>query len=47
MTIQILTIKILMKIFKELYLKINFEIEKIKTCQPEEINKYYDNKKHY
>ena len=40
MTIQIRTIQILMKIFKELYLKIHFEIEK-KTCQPEEIIKDY------
>jgi len=34
-----------MKFFKELYLKIEFEIKKIKTCQPDEIIEDYKIKK--
>ena len=45
MTIQISTIQILIKFFKWPYLKIYFEIEKIKACHPEKINKACSSKK--
>ena len=45
-TTQIRTIQIPMKIFKELYLKYNLNLKKIKTWQPEEFIKDYKVKRY-
>ena len=40
-----MTVQILMRFSRGHISK--YVLKKVKTCQPEEINKYYDNKKHY